>query len=476
MSSAFGCRQPIGRYDRRPERSFWVPPLARLTTLILLAVVLAASCASEGPPRGATSVFLTIRGPSSSFVPDELRLSARTQEATVFEGQRLPEAGQLVPIGGSLLGTVTLYVGDAAGWLQIEVAGLVDGAPRWSGVAGVQLVADHQVTAEITLDVESAPGDASTDGDPDGGTADSMGADGGETPDAGADVASDVAGPGSDATADRVESDGDPRDTAADAHDGGGTVPDVVGMDAPAVDRMVDSAGGDGGGADGGSTDASTPAPFLRLKFDETSGTTASDSSGNKRDGTLAGAVTHLTAGRVGGAVHLDGAAATYVELPDNLLDAVRDVTIALWVRLTTSTNRTKVFDFGSGTNGGSSAARTMYLAGQWSGPMRFAITNTGSGGEQALMGTAALAVGVWTHVTVVLGPSGGTLYVNGAAVDSSAAVTLRPVDLATTPNVWLGRSQVTSTPNLDGDLDDFRIYDRALTAAEVAAVYGATQ
>jgi hypothetical protein len=322
------------------------------------------------------------------------------------------------------------------------------------------------VTAEVILDVESPTTDAGADGDgtPDSGSGDSTGTDM-------ADASADVAGPGLDGAVDRVEPEADSRDGAADARDVGGNAPDVVPMDLPAADRMVDSAGGDGSVPDGvTTTDASGAAPFLRLTFDEAAGTTAGDSSVNKRYGTLLGAATHLTAGKIGGAVHLDGTTGTYVALPANLLEAVRDVTVALWVRLTTATNRTKVFDFGNSSN------RTMYLAGQWSGPMRFAITNSGTGSEQALTGTASLAVGVWTHVAVVLGPAGGTLYVNGAAVDSDAALTLRPADLAATPNVWLGRSQVTSTPNLDGDLDDLRIYDRALSAAEVAAVYGATQ
>jgi hypothetical protein len=420
-------------------------------------VVLAASCASEGPPRGTTSVFLTIRSGSPSFVPDELRLSARTQDASVFEGQRVPDVGPLVPAGGSLLGTVTLYVGDASGWLQIEVVGQVAGVPRWSGIAGVQLVADHQVSAELVLDVESPESDAGTDsGGLDGGAMDSGAADGDEMADAAADG---VGLPPQDATIDRPAMDAPSPDVVIGV--------DVAPMDVAPPDQ---ASGGDGSAGDGGTSDAPMAAPFVRLKFDETTGMTAADSSGNRRDGMLVGGVTHVTAGRVGGAVHLDGITGTYVALPANLLDALRDVTITVWVRVTTATNRTKVFDFGSGT------ANTMYLAGQWSGPMRFAITNSGSSGEQALSGKAALAPGVWTHVAVVLGPAGGSLYVDGTLVESSAAITLRPANLAPTPNVWLGRSQVTSTPYLDGDIDDFRVYDRALTAAEVAAVHGATQ
>jgi Concanavalin A-like lectin/glucanases superfamily len=369
-----------------------------------------------------------------------------------------------------VLGTVTLYVGGGAGAVEIDVTGRAAGIVVRRGTTTVQAVASHQVSAEVVLRDDSddaSVGDAGT-GDDGAGEDDGARLDAG-APDADVDDAVDGTGEG-DGSGDAPK-DGtvDSRDGAADAPapdappvDGPGTdtpVPDGPATDAPPPDGMTNP---DGGGA---------LQPFLRLKFDETSGTVAGDSSGNKRDGTLSGNATHIAGGHLGGAVHLDGMAATYVALPANLLDTIGSVTIATWVRVGTLTTYSKVFDFGSGS------AHTMSLAAQWSnGPVRFSITTSGMPGEQVLQGTAALPMGVWTHVAVVLGPNGGVLYVDGAMVATNAAVTLRPMSLAPTPNVWLGRSQLASTPNLDCDIDDFRIYDRALTAAEVAAVHGATQ
>jgi hypothetical protein len=40
--------------------------------------------------------------------------------------------------------------------------------------------------------------------------------------------------------------------------------------------------------------------------------------------------------------------------------------------------------------------------------------------------------------------------------------------DLGDTGNNFIGRSPFTADPYLDGQIDEFRIYDRALSAAEI--------
>jgi hypothetical protein len=143
-------------------------------------------------------------------------------------------------------------------------------------------------------------------------------------------------------------------------------------------------------------------------------------------------------------------------------------VTIALWVNVHTDNIWQRVFDFGSGTD------FYMFLTPHAGGTTvaRFAISTSGYGNEQRLNAPAALALGAWTHVAIVLGSDGGTLYVNGAVAATNAALTLRPADLAATPNVWLGRSQFTADPAFDGQIDDLRIYNSALTAAQITTIY----
>ena len=114
-----------------------------------------------------------------------------------------------------------------------------------------------------------------------------------------------------------------------------------------------------------------------------------------------------------------------------------------------------------------------MFLTPSAGSTIRFAITTGGSGGEQRINGTATLATGAWKHVAVTLAGSTGTLYVDGVQVGQNTSMTLKPSSLGSTTQNWIGRSEYSSDPYLDGQIDDFRIYDRALSAAEVQALYG---
>ena len=62
-------------------------------------------------------------------------------------------------------------------------------------------------------------------------------------------------------------------------------------------------------------------------------------------------------------------------------------------------------------------------------------------------------------------------MYVNGVQVSTSNTVTISPLDLKPALN-YMGRSQ-TSNTLLNGTIDDFRIYNYAMTATQVAQLPG---
>ncbi len=103
-------------------------------------------------------------------------------------------------------------------------------------------------------------------------------------------------------------------------------------------------------------------------------------------------------------------------------------------------------------------------------GVLRFAISINGPSPtyEQTIDGQAALPTGTWEHVAVVLGSSGGIMYLNGVQVGAKSTLTLRPADLGNLQNYYIGRSQFAVDPYLDGDIDEFRVYDRALAPSEI--------
>jgi Alpha-L-arabinofuranosidase B, catalytic/Alpha-L-arabinofuranosidase B (ABFB) domain/Concanavalin A-like lectin/glucanases superfamily/NPCBM-associated, NEW3 domain of alpha-galactosidase/Lamin Tail Domain len=185
--------------------------------------------------------------------------------------------------------------------------------------------------------------------------------------------------------------------------------------------------------------------------------------------------ITHITStgatgprvpGKIGNAVKLSGNG-EYVSLPSGIVSGLHDFTISAWVNPSANSAWSRIFDFGTGTSD------YMFLTlSAGGGPLRFAITTNGNGAEQQLNGPGTLPLNTWSHVAVTLSGQTGTLYVNGQAVATNPNMTLNPAALGTTSQNWIGRSQFAD-PFMAGDIDDFQIYDHALSAADIAALAG---
>jgi hypothetical protein len=214
------------------------------------------------------------------------------------------------------------------------------------------------------------------------------------------------------------------------------------------------------------SEDAATASDlFVHLKFDDGSGAIASDASGNGWDGTLVNSPTWSTSGKVNTSLTLTGSSSQYVQLPSGVVAGQTSFTVAAWVYLTTNNMWMRVFDFGTGTS------NYMFLSVKnGSGVPRFGILLNGQSTEQGINGTAAIPTGVWTHIAVTWSNNVGTLYVNGVQVGQNTNMTWNPSMLGVTTNNYLGKSQ-WNDPYFDGSVDDFRLYARALSAAEIQSL-----
>ncbi|HEX6047832.1 MAG TPA: beta-L-arabinofuranosidase domain-containing protein [Gemmatimonadaceae bacterium] len=201
--------------------------------------------------------------------------------------------------------------------------------------------------------------------------------------------------------------------------------------------------------------------------------------------------------GRFGGALRLTGSPiglAEHVSLPAGVVSGLTDFTIALWInpaqydraQLSDSRpnvdpaalyNGTAVFDFGRpNPQFADPALARMYLTVRANNdkPLpRFAITTRGVDGEQRLDATQPFPIDRWTHVAITRSGTTATLYVDGEPVATNPDMTLSPADLGETTGNWLGRCQFPqrNVSYLNGQLDEFQIFDRALTPAEVRSL-----
>jgi len=210
---------------------------------------------------------------------------------------------------------------------------------------------------------------------------------------------------------------------------------------------------------------ADSPTAYWRL--DETSGSTAADSSGNGNTGTYTGSPSLGATGALAFetpnlATDFDGSN-DYVDLSFNLNPANTSLTIELWANAETiSTTAGPVLIQQDGSNG-----RALLQVDKDSGEYA-----TFLGGSQILSGVTA-QTGQWTHIVLVFertsGSSGSVQwYFDGQPQGSPVNINAE----SETGGWLIGRHKSTGNQFWDGRIDEVAIYESALSSARVQAHY----
>ncbi|HHY85037.1 MAG TPA: hypothetical protein GYA07_05820 [Verrucomicrobia bacterium] len=186
--------------------------------------------------------------------------------------------------------------------------------------------------------------------------------------------------------------------------------------------------------------------------------------SANTNHGTAFGSPAFVP-GKIGMAIDLDGVD-DYVALPPGV-GMAKDITVATWVNWDGGGNWQRIFDFGTGVH------QNMFLTPRsGDGTLRLAFKDAINGiSREQQVNTTLLPTGQWVHLTAVLKDNYATLYVNGVAAGSVFNVFDNPIDFLPTQN-YIGKSQYAD-PLFNGRIDDFRVYNYALTGAEVWDLWG---
>ncbi len=213
------------------------------------------------------------------------------------------------------------------------------------------------------------------------------------------------------------------------------------------------------------------PTPKLWYTFENGKTT---DQSGNGYHGTLKGSAVVKDFGAK--SVLYLGTERGYLDMGEaagKLIGSLSDFTLSTYIYIPAANSLEQNGNFIASFSTTPSMERTpgayAFLSAKVSG---YAILNDKDAGEQYLRKDATLPVGKWLHLAYVQKGTVGTLYIDREDSLVSTSMTLLPRVLGTTKYNWIGRSCFSGDAYLKNTyIDEFRIYDRALTPAQVRSI-----
>lgn len=200
-----------------------------------------------------------------------------------------------------------------------------------------------------------------------------------------------------------------------------------------------------------------TPGLVAAYAFNEGTGTAVSDASGNNNNTLTNGPA--WTSGRFGNALEFDGAGARVTVPHSASLNLTTAMTLEAWVYPATAAPNVSRVVISKNDNDG------YFLLSASSSNNLPATGGTFAGGGQITFAPATLAVGKWTHLATTFDGATVRLFVNGNEVASQVQIT--PL-LPTTGTLRIGGDPPARF--FAGRIDEVRIYNRALSEAEIQA------
>ena len=199
-------------------------------------------------------------------------------------------------------------------------------------------------------------------------------------------------------------------------------------------------------------------------RLDETSGSTANDSSVNVQNGTLTNSsfsTSEVSTAKVNGGLSFDGVD-DYISVPNNsVFQLTKALSVSAWIK---------------GNSWGSGSYANIILRKGDGNPnnWQLAVENgyvalglDGNDGSNA-HGNTLLQTGQWYHVVGTWDGSNIRIYVNGV-LDNTPAARAAPINTDTRP-VYLG-GRIGSTNIFNGVVDDVRLFNHGLDADEVTVL-----
>ncbi|MEM7625283.1 MAG: LamG-like jellyroll fold domain-containing protein [Planctomycetota bacterium] len=227
--------------------------------------------------------------------------------------------------------------------------------------------------------------------------------------------------------------------------------------------------------ASGSMTLIPLPDPISLWKFEETTGSIATDSASG-HNGIYRSGTTLAATGTSGYAVELDGSTG-YVEVAHHDDYLVDEGTISVWFNLDDLSGRQELFSKDSSGND-TGGHITIYANGD-DVELRFQDVST----SYSLDSGSRLSSGTWHHAAFTFGPAGMKLYLDGEEVDSDSYTggmgtssggvgNYEPIGIGT--NTWSSGNLILSSLKdyFDGKLDEVAFYGDQLTEQQILALF----
>ena len=211
--------------------------------------------------------------------------------------------------------------------------------------------------------------------------------------------------------------------------------------------------------------------PILEYNFDETFETGKAKDSAGSNDAVLSDGAVYVEDADYGQVLYLDGGtdlggSNSFLAFPEGFFDGKDSLTVSMDVNEVTRTGNYFTFTVGQDSQ------KYLFLKTHPT-TMKLAIT-TGSWSNEKTASTSFIHPNNsrrWINVKMVITPTSIALYQDGELLAENEATGIKLSDLGTNLKAYLGRSFYTADKYFRGYFDNVKVYDRALTAAEVKSV-----
>jgi hypothetical protein len=205
--------------------------------------------------------------------------------------------------------------------------------------------------------------------------------------------------------------------------------------------------------------------PVLVYDFEEdASGDQIKDASTDTYTGTLHGNASYVFDADKGSKVlYLDGTSGTFASFPRGFFDGSTNLTISMDLKPVTSSGNFFTVAIGQDNNKYSLMKVTP-------DQIRTAITiNTHIDEQNTRVDEAGVAPpNIWLNLTFVMTPTSMSIYKNGVKLATSESITVSVSDLGSYLLAYLGKSFYGGDRYYEGYFDNIKIYNRALSEAEI--------